>query len=268
MNSKSKVLSILVVGSGLALFSYLAIKTDEGEVKTAKVMNVGLQESAKSTSPKKLSAAMKRLEIRSRKLTEKRNQALMKNAAGLGSAGGFDKQQLEAARNSVNEMIAASGTIYTEKIRGEIMDDLLESPRMIELFKKTLRNVEFAKVAFGDDQGKMRHFAVETLSYVAKSGNPKPLRDTLSSVTRGLSEKGDAVDTGEVEDLNELVIAYASNTPEEGVTKQDIMELGYSDDLPPKIATAWKSSLFLGHWKRSGDITASEKAVTEILQQG
>lgn len=260
--------------SGVAGALYFSLMHDSG-VKDAAVVataegssKVRKEQTSKEHSSKKLAGAMKKLESRSRALAKKRTNELTDGASPLQSVGAYTRDQLENARDSVNEMIAASGTIYTQKIREEVMDELLEQPNAVNLLKQTLNDVDFARRAFGEDQGKMRHFAVETLAYLAKSGDSKPLRDTLSNVSNKLTQKGTSSEPGEVEDMTELVIAFAKNTPSQDVTMETISQLGYSDDMPPEISKAWKSSLFIGVWKKSGDLNGSKKIVSDLFAQG
>lgn len=221
-----------------------------------------------SVSKEQLQEKLDEIQKRARELAESKAKVLAQSATELRNIEGFQRARLESIRNSVNEMLAASGTIYTKRLRKEIMDDMLQDSTTLPLLQKVLSDVEFARAAFPEDQGKMRHFGVETLAYAAKKGNSAPLINTLSEVSHNLAAVEGKLDPGRVEDLRELVVAYAQNIPQGQINAESVRALGYSNELNSELADTWKSSVFLGAWRKMENVESAREFATSVFKQG
>lgn len=272
MTRKSKLFAIggLTVLLGVGLLARGEFEEDavESRSRSQSKMSPTMAASSEKIVPEKMSQVLKRIEVESRAKAAKHVQAIKNEEAALEDAGGYTSMQLETARGHVNEMVAVAGTIYTPKLRSETMGKLVEDPVMVQLLSDVLTDIDFAKKAFGPDQGKMRHFAIETLGHAAKTGDTKPLEDTLEQVTSNLSANDGEIDRGEIEDLSGLVMALAKNVPEDRLTPELVTELGFSSQSDKGVRDAWVNSLFIGSWKRTGSLDSARAMATKVFSKG
>lgn len=266
---------LLAIGGVTALLSIgLLAANISGDGKSSSELDAeskrskGRAAEVQKVAPKKMSHVLKRLEVENRARAEKKLQAIQEAETALSETGGYTSKQLEFAREHVNEMVAVAGTIYTPKLRSESMGKLAKDPKMVKLLSDVLTDIDFAKSAFGPDQGKMRHFAIETLGHVAKTGDSEPLENALAQVTSNLTAKEGEVERGEIEDLSGLVMALAKNTPEGRLTGDLVAELGYSVDAEKEVRDAWVNSLFIGSWKRSGSLEDAREVASRVFSKG
>lgn len=159
-----------------------------------------------------------------------------------------------------NAMHSLYDYVAKDKIRREIMDELLKDPQTIPMAHKILLDNAWTRQAYGKEQAVARVYAIALLERASELKGSQILLDTAQSLSLVLASQ-EKISKGEKADLGDVIYAYTKKENPETLLA-NLPQLISRLTVNPNTVSAIRDGFYFGLMGRVED---SEKMRQQIL---